>query len=201
MSISSVKTGEVGTSLLVGNTYYLPTSFESIATATASGGETNFTFSSISQDYKHLQIRTVAQRSGTTNVGFVCITLNNDTSTSKYTYHYVHTTNGSAVSAYGLASGSYGNARGVYVPGNQYSTNFGSSIINILDYSSSNKFKTIKHSGGFVYQGTAVAGVNGYAGLVSNLYLDTTAVNRVDVSLGGDTFSAGSIIALYGIKG
>jgi len=60
MTISSVKTGAIGDSLLAGNAAFNPSSFESIATATGSG-QTSVTFSSIPSTYKHLQIRIIAR--------------------------------------------------------------------------------------------------------------------------------------------
>ena len=46
MSISSVKTGAIGDSLLAGNAAYIPSSYESIATVTVgSGGTSTITFS------------------------------------------------------------------------------------------------------------------------------------------------------------
>ena len=57
MSISSVKTGAIGVSLLAGNAYYVPPAFQPIATvAVGSGGTSTITFSSIPNTYAHLQI-------------------------------------------------------------------------------------------------------------------------------------------------
>ena len=62
-------------------------SFESIATVTASGGETSLTFSSISQDYKALQMRYIGMdNSGGTSAGALKIRLNSD-SGANYTEH------------------------------------------------------------------------------------------------------------------
>jgi hypothetical protein len=38
-------------------------------------------------------------------------------------------------------------------------------------------------------------------GIFSNVFLSTSAVNRVDVYFAGDAVSSGSKFALYGIKG
>ena len=60
MSISSVKTGAIGDSLLAGNAAYNPSSFESIATVTL-GSSGAVTFSSIPSTYKALQLRFMAK--------------------------------------------------------------------------------------------------------------------------------------------
>jgi hypothetical protein len=51
MPIISLKTGTKSRSLLVGNPYFVPSSYESIATVTAAGGETSLNFTSIPGTY------------------------------------------------------------------------------------------------------------------------------------------------------
>ncbi|MBM3911212.1 MAG: hypothetical protein FJ356_06145 [Thaumarchaeota archaeon] len=175
------------------------TSFESIATITATSGATSLTFSSISQTYDHLQIRGISQRNAT-NVGFFGLRFNSDTSSSNYSYHSTYT-DGSSASTTKVGTGSYGEARGPTIPGNSIANDYGPVIVDILGYSSTSKVKTLRSLGGFTYNGTAYNGHYGKVDIVSNLWNSTSAISSITIYLGGDEFSAGSTYALYGIKG
>jgi hypothetical protein len=170
-----------------------PSSYESIATATASGGETSFTFSSIPSTYQHLQIRYKAQRN-TTNVGFMSLRINGVTTTGNYTNHDLYG-NGSTVTASGLSASSYSEARGPEMPANSTANTFGNAICDIHDYTSTTKNKTIRWFGGWDNNGS------GYVGLNSNLFLSTSAITSLTIYFAGDAVSAGSVFSLYGIKG
>jgi hypothetical protein len=69
-------------------------------------------------------------------------------------------------------------------------------VIDIIDYASTSKNKTIKTLGGIDRNGS------GSINLVSNLWTNTSAINRLDFYIStGTAFATGSTIALYGIKG
>ena len=163
-------------------------SYQSIASITASGGETSLTFNSIPSTYKHLQLRAMLRKNATTilNFGF---RLNND-STSIYTVHYLYG-DGSTVGASNILN--YNTYVGTDAGG---ATNtFGVVIVDILDYTDTSKYRTIREFGGYDNNGT------GKVQLTSGLYRSTTAVSRLDVYFQGDALGAGSTFALYGIKG
>ena len=103
-------------------------SYESIATFSATGSETTFTFTSIPNTYQHLQLRAIFQRNGGTQLD-VGIRFNSDTG-SNYSQHYL-SGDGSTASASGAASSSYVSI-GVG-PGTSTSNMFGVSIIDIHD--------------------------------------------------------------------
>jgi hypothetical protein len=130
----------------------------------------------------------------TTNVGFFGVRLNNVTTTGNYTQHNI-TADGAATAAQGLDSSGYPEARGPQIPQNGTANTFGVAICDIHDYASTSKNKTIRWFGGWDNNGS------GNLGLFSNVFLSTSAVNRVDVYFAGDAVSAGSQFALYGIKG
>jgi hypothetical protein len=179
--------------MLAGNAPFFPTSYESIASYTATGGETSVSFTGIPSTYASLQLRMLGQRN-TTNIGFFGVRLNNVTTTGNYTQHSL-STSGTAVSATGLSSSSYPEARGPQIPANSTANTFGVAICDIHDYASTSKNKTIRWFGGWDNNGTADMGI------FSNVFLSTSAVNRVDVYFAGDAVSAGSKFALFGIKG
>jgi hypothetical protein len=169
-----------------------PSSFESIATYTASGGETSFTFSSIPQTYSSLQVRCMLRRNttGVANMGF---RPNNDTSTN-YTRHTLGGTGAIAFAA-GSASGTYSYTQNlVTVPGTT-SGAYNAQIWDIIDYASTTKYKTFKVFSGYDENGSGEIGLN------SNVWLSTSAITSLVVYFAGDGVDANSTFALYGIKG
>jgi len=163
-------------------------SYESIATVTVgAGGSSSITFSSIPSTYKHLQIRAMEAYSGT---GFnPKVTFNSDTG-ANYSWHYV-LGNGSAASASAAASQSF-----MYINSNVAFPIPTVHIIDILDYSNTNKNKTMRTLDGFDTNGS---GSGGYAVLWSGAWYNTAAINTITIANG--TFAQYSSFALYGIKG
>ena len=189
MSISSVKTGEVGTSLLVGNTFYDPARFFSIDSNTLGSDTSSITFSSIPSTYQHLQIRFLAKDAFNGNVSLQ-IQLNSDT--NDYTSHRL-SGNGTSASAAGSVTQTGAN---IQINGTNYDTNtFTAGIIDIHDYAVSGKNRTIRAFAGADNNGA------GIAGLWSSLWPYTTAVSSIKITSNGTNLKSGSIFALYGIKG
>ena len=164
------------------------TSYESIATVTAgSGGSSTITFSSIPSDYTHLQVRGIARTA--TNVSLV-LRFNSDTA-SNYSRHYLNG-NGASVGA-GGAAGSTSAYAGTTATG---TSAFGASIIDILDYKDTNKYKTVRALSGGDNNGS------GFVQFMSGSWRNTNAVTSIDIfQVDGDSFTQYSSIALYGIKG
>lgn len=161
----------------------ISTSFESITTYTVgSGGQANITFSSIPQTYKHLQVRFFTKSSG----GYYnpTIQLNGDTS-ANYVWHYLDTNGVNVTSGYTASTTSM--FLGVVTP--DY---FATAIVDILDYTSTAKFKTIRTMMG---TGTATAG---YDDLFSGTWISTSAVTSIQFNSSNTQYSH---YALYGIKG
>lgn len=161
------------------------TSYESISTITVgAGGASSIEFTSIPSTYKHLQVRMLASFSGG---DWTEIKLNGDTG-ANYTYHYLQG-NGSAASAGG---GGF-NASGLGV---QFSTQWGGAIIDVLDYTNTNKLKTVRNFGGYDANGS------GFIIFSSNLWNNTAAVTSLKLQKSSaGTFQQYSSFALYGIKG
>ena len=160
--------------------------YESIATTVVgSGGQTSVTFSSIPSTYKHLQIR--ATVNGSTGMS---VRLNSDTG-SNYTRHYLYA-DGVNVLAGGntsQTSSALGNSSGTT---NIYAGN----VLDILDYASSNKYKTMRCFGGKDFNGS------GTLTLTSGLWMSTSAITSITIF--GETavdWQQHSHFALYGIKG
>lgn len=175
-------------------------SYESIATTTVgAGGTGTITFSSIPSTFKHLQIRIMAQTNrGTYAIDEARLRLNNDTG-NNYAWHQLYGNGASvtaaannSVSSIEVGSGNIGTTTG---------SNWGDVIVDVLDYTNTNKTKVIRALGGTDCNGT-VGGLGGRVGLSSGLWNSTSAITTITLTpINGTLFSQYSQFALYGIKG
>ena len=198
MSIARVKASSLTQGLpkqktmLAGNSTILPGSYESIQTVTVgAGGAANVEFTSISGSYTHLQIRGIARDTGSASLRQVYIQLNADTGTN-YSWHELEG-NGSAVGSY--AGTTTNKMWSFYYPtASQTATAFGAAVIDILDYSNTNKYKTIRTLGGTDLNGS------GTASLGSGSWRNTNAVTSIKLLAEQTAFAQYSQFALYGIR-
>lgn len=181
-------------SALAGNTAFVPSSYESIATITVgAGGASAVTFTSIPQTYQHLQIRFIGRTVASDTAENAWIRFNGDAG-NNYSFHYVEG-DGSGTNAGGAGSFSRLLA-GRLAAGNSGTNVFGASVIDILDYTNSNKNTTARTFGGIDRNGS------GNLRLDSGAWFNTAAVTSIDISNGnGLNYSQYSTFALYGIKG
>jgi hypothetical protein len=167
-------------------------SFESIATVTAAGGETSLTLNSIPSTYKSLQIRMISRR--TTGTGHLVVLQFNADTGSNYANHQLYGTSSGVVSAGGNTSAT--NIRLITANGAVNLANqFGAGITDIIDYATSSKYKTVRTFGGYDNNS------DGRIELTSGLWMNTAAVTSITFSFFGDAVAAGTNFALYGIKG
>ena len=171
--------------------------FDSIATATPAGN-TSVTFSAITSGYKHLQIRYIS-RSSLVALGFAGLTINfNGDTGSNYAYHRLYGNGGSAAADSGSTQTTS------YIGGAAAASNlaneFVAGIVDILDYTSTSKNKTVRALWG---GDDNTNGASGTIHLDSGLWYATpAAITSVTFTLGsGQTFATNSHFALYGIKG
>lgn len=170
-------------------------SYESISTVTVgAGGTSAITFSSIPSTYKHLQIRGIGRTTNSGSTGNPEIKFNGDTNVNNYTLHILYG-DGSSAAAYG--SGTGGGSDTSITTGNSAGANiFGVAIIDILDYSSTNKYKTVRSLTGADLNGSGTMRV------YSNLWLNTSAISSITLTpTSSASYSQYSQLALYGIKG
>lgn len=167
-------------SVLAGNTSFIPNSFESIATTTVgAGGVSTVNFSSIPQTYKHLQIRILHRANGAANAS---LRFNTDSAGNYVTHRLLAGGTISGLAATGVTGCFWGY---------QATGTVGGWVIDILDYTNTNKYKTTRSLGGYDNNG-------GYTWMESSLWLSTAAINTIDLYASFDQYSQ---IALYGIKG
>lgn len=166
-------------------------SYDSIATTTLGSTTATVTFSSIPATYTHLQIRCLT-RSTEVAVGDNVYMQLNGSSASSYAWHRL-LGSGAAASAstnsgvtLGLISINAGSTAGANI--------FGAAIIDILDYTNTNKNRTVRGLGGSDENGS------GYVAYQSVGYFNTTAVTSITLGTSA-SFAQNSTFALYGIKG
>jgi len=170
--------------------------FDSIQSITVgAGGANGISFNNIPQTYKHLQIRFTARGSGTggTAAGLkgTFININNDFSTT-VPNHALYGNGTSAISGY--SGDTRINLIPQTIPGSSATSNvFGATIMDILDYSNNNKFKTIR-----AFTGVDVSGA-GQISLVSACWNSTGSVTSIQIGT-NEPFVQYSKISLYGVK-
>jgi hypothetical protein len=171
--------------------------FESIATQAITSNTLTVTFGSIPSTYSSLQLR-ILSRSTRSAMANLNIQVNSATGTV-YTRHEL-SGDGATVSASGSAAGGVTTASIARSTGTDSASDvFGVSIIDIHDYASTTKNKTIRSFYGIDNNSAAPAGV---IGLRSVLYIGTDAITSLTLSSASSTnFVSGSLFALYGIKG
>jgi hypothetical protein len=166
------------------------TAYESIETVTLGSSTTTITFSSIPATYKHLQLRFIGRL--TSGSQGCRITFNSDTTAGNYANHALEADPATpSVYAYGGA-----NATPSFNQSGSAANTFSVSIVDILDYADTNKYKTMRALYG--QDTNSVGGITFYSGLWKN----TNAIDSITLV---PNFSANWAIntqaALYGIKG
>jgi hypothetical protein len=171
-------------------TPFVSTAFASIATTNVgAGGTASIAFSSIPQTYTHLQIRGITRNTSADNK--VIIQFNGDTTSTNYWEHAQYGSGGGV--------GSWGNNNNwlIYGPETGNTANvFAPFVIDIYDYASTDKQKTIKVLTGFDANGA------GYAWINSLLWTNTGAISSITLrDNASSNLAQYSSYALYGIKG
>lgn len=163
-----------------------------IATVSLTANQTTVGFSSIPSGYTHLQLRGIL-RSSSGSMNGVIVRFNSDSS-SNYIRHVL---GGDGASATASASGTGTNAgMGYYPGGSDPSSFFGAFVLDILDYTSTTKTKTLRN-----LYGAEMNNSSGSVGLYSSLWFKTPeAITSMSITAGSGDFVAYSHLALYGIK-
>lgn len=177
--------------------------YDALSTVTVpSGGLASITFAGIPQGYKHLQIRSISRvtssaAGSTASYGASALLRFNSDSGSNYWWHYV-LGDGSSASA-----GNSGSATtSLYVSdmagpwATQTANTFSGAVVDILDYASTTKNKTLR----------ALTGQdrNGYGRVILNSgsWSNSTiqAINSITMTTDGTAFAEYSQFTLYGVK-
>ena len=171
-------------------------SFDLLETTVLGTAAASITFSSLGSysDYKHLQIRLTGRvASATTNSNNLGIQFNSDT-TGVYTDHVL---NGNATQ---VSSSANVGATRIQIrdclPGNSNSSGvFGAAVIDLLEFNSSLKNKTIRSLSG-AYSSTEQDVI-----LTSGVRVNTNAITSITLfDVGSTNLVIGTRASIYGIK-
>lgn len=171
-------------------------SMELISTATGTGSSNLITFTNIPQTYKHLQIRGVVRTAYGSTVDTVwAYNFNNNTGSTGSANHQLY---GNGSSVYSTASTGNSSAPIAYTAGSSATANtYGAVVLDIVDYASTVKNKTLRSFWGFVSSG------NYQVGLTSNLPVTLPGTNAVSTLslISNGNYTTATRFSLYGIKG
>jgi hypothetical protein len=166
-----------------------------IATAVVGSGGGTPSFTNIPQNFKHLQLRVTIRgtRAGATNGDLSYIRFNGDFGV---TYNS-HSLSGNGTSA---SSGAYNTFGFMFLadsslPDAGSTANiFGSQVWDILDYSSTTKFKIVRMSYGWDANGS------GQVGIASGCWRDNSAITTIsNMGVANSLAAEGTRVDLYGI--
>lgn len=169
--------------------------YELISSTILGSNTAGVTFSSIPSSYKHLQIRFVARNSTSGTRDELRVRFNGSTAYN----HAYHKLQGDGSNVTSSAVTTTDGMNGGWITGPSETANvFGAGVIDILDYASSSKNKTIR----------SFSGLNGpsggfYVSLNSGFfYANTNAITSIELNtINVYDFATGSRFSLYGIKG
>ena len=183
------------TDMLAGNAVWNPWepqgAYDALSTVTLSANTTSVTVAGIPSGYKHLQIRMITRVGTGSGTSFSGISLLcNEDAGSNYTYHRI-IGNGSSASADGSGTFNYIIA-GYAAQNGLLAGNFSSTILDVLDYSSTAKNKTFRILSGYDNNGS------GSIIFGSGVWLNTSAISTL--TLKDVTFGINSQFTLYGIR-
>ena len=165
--------------------------YDLLETTTLTTSASSVTFSGLGSysDYAHLQIRYSARTSGAVTAGILIVTANGDTG-SNYSSHEL-TGAGSSV----FADSDLSRMRTAYLIGtDSASDSFAPGIIDLLNFSSADTYKTFRSLSGIADTGTLIS-------LRSGSWRNTDSVTSLAlVDRSGNNFVTKSRFSLYGIK-
>jgi hypothetical protein len=169
-----------------------PSSYASIATVTVgSGGASSITFSSIPSTYTHLQLRGISRGGYAESDDTIYATFNGDTA-ANYSFHNLLGNNSAGANA-GTSQSNIQIAR--IAEASLTSNDFATAVIDILDYTNTNKYKTTRSLSGWDGNGS------GDIRLISGNWRSTSAITSITLTPGSGSFLQYTQFALYGIKG
>lgn len=148
------------------------------------------TFTNLPQNFTHLQARWFMRTTGSAT--YEGVYFNGDAGANNYYVHGIYG-DGSAA-AFSTATNNQATVVPATMPNSATTANvFGSITCDIFDYSSTSKNKTVKWTWGYDGNGVGMVGVS------SAVWLNTSAINRLDFNA-GNAFAAGTRIDIYGIS-
>jgi hypothetical protein len=160
-------------------------------------GASSVSFTNIPNTYSHLQLRYIGRTSRAVNNDGLIVKFNSSNSGYNYLGGHVLFGNGSSASSIAgwIGSSTAGGAIGQIPGANNASNIFGAAVVDILDYTNTNKHKTVRTLHGYDANGS------GEVHLMSFSWDNTSAITSMAITVGtGQDFVANTQFALYGVK-
>jgi hypothetical protein len=169
--------------------------FDCIGTVTVqSGGSASITFAGIPQTYTNLQLRGIGRTSRPAGaIDDLFIRFNGDAG-SNYTQHIFFGSSGSV--AYGTSSAQTYAYAGQLCSNNATTYNAGLTIIDIPEYTNTNKQKITSTIGGGVDSGVGTGNVD----FTSGLWASTVAITSLTLITVNPNFQQYTQFSLYGLR-
>jgi hypothetical protein len=162
-----------------------------IASQTVTSVTSGINFTNIPQNFTHLQAIMKIRANGAGNYGYTNLGANNDYYGTTYAQHAMYG-DGANLGREGYAN--IGGVAGLYCPAaSNLSNTFAHTIVDILDYSRTDKWKTFRNFHASDYNSTSV---NGYIGINSGVWKNTAAITTLNIF--NNNFEVGSTVDLYG---
>jgi hypothetical protein len=169
-----------------------------IQSITITGSAAQPYFSNIPQTFTHLQVRIFGRAAGAVTGTRSGVQFNSDGGANYgYGYHYIDTNATTAITGNGGSTG-YPVIYNASLPGTTTTSQVnGCVIIDIYDYTNTNKYKVVRSYGGYDANTTT-----GSSSVTSGLWLNTAAINSITMASANTpyTLSVGTRIDLYGIS-
>ena len=173
-------------------------SYESIATVSLTTGTAFAEFTSIPATYKHLQVRGIIMNAATGDNVAIRVGNGSVDTGSNYASHQLQGDGSSAPSAAAATSAAQMQLSGLCQATSIYPFAF---VYDVLDYASTNKYKTIRGLSGQDGNGSGTA-TSWRIQLTSGLWMNSaSAINTLRIFLPAGNMGNYSSFALYGIKG
>lgn len=178
----------------------LLTSYQSIFTVTATGGETSITFSSIPSTFAHLQVRGVSRLNDSSDTGvWLDLKFNSDGSANYVSRTFYSERNTDTFDSYWDG---YGNDR-IYLNnstlrGGTTANHYAPMIFDVHDYASITKNKTLR--GYSLTNDNSFNSTTKRINMLSGMWSQTAAISSITIGC-PTAFAANTTFALYGIKG
>lgn len=165
-------------------------SMEAIASITLSASQKSIEFNNIPQTYTHLQIRAALAYDTAPDDSSMQMGAGTIDNGANYAWHQIYAYNSSKYSNNGYSTSYFDFGYG-------YNATYGSSVVmDILDYTNTNKYKTVRVIHGTDNNGTGLVGLRGGHWRNGNgAYVDTIRIYGQNYN-----FSSNSTFSLYGIK-
>lgn len=175
----------------------IPNSYELISTTLVGTATSAVTFSSIPTTYKHLQIRASVRGTYSNTNTTAALRFNGSTGTVYANHEIESNSSGFSYNQNTMPGLGYMQAPRYVPAGTNIANAYAGMVLDIIDYLSTVKVKTMKGHVGWV----DVPNNEKHASLPSGMWFDTTAINSITFFMAYGNIEVGSRISLYGIKG